>query len=50
MKYYILVNGKKLRPTNGEPYKFNKYMSALKVVRMCYGEDRLNKTIKIVKE
>jgi hypothetical protein len=50
MKYYIIINGSKLKPTYGKPYQFNTYQDALTVVRMCYGEDSIGKSINIIKE
>jgi hypothetical protein len=50
MKYYIIINGSKLKPTNGKPYQFDTYQDALTVVCMCYGEYKLGKSINIIKE
>ena len=48
--YFILVNNKKLRSTNGNINFWNTYVEAYNVAVMCYGEDRINKSIKIIYE
>jgi hypothetical protein len=49
-KYKILVNGSALRTSRGEVYIYDTYEEAHKIVCMCYGEDRIGKTIKIIEE
>jgi hypothetical protein len=47
--YQILVNGNPLRPTIGNPYIFKNYKAAYDMAVLCYGIDRINKSILINK-
>jgi hypothetical protein len=47
--YQILVNGNQLRPTIGNPYIFKNYKAAYDMAVLCYGIDRINKSILINK-
>ena len=49
MSYQILINGKPLRPSNEDPYVFKSYADAVNIVNVCYGLDKLNKSVKIIK-
>lgn len=50
MKYFITINGKKMKSTNGNINFWNTYIEAYNVAVMCYGEDRIGKSINIIKE
>jgi hypothetical protein len=47
MKYQILVKGRPMHPTNGEPYEFDTYQKALDTVNICYGRESLGKDVEI---
>ena len=49
MSYQILINGSPLKPSNEDPYVFKSYEDAVNVVCMCYGLEKLNKSVKIIK-
>lgn len=46
-RYQILVRGKLMHPTKSEPYIFDTYKEALKMVDICYGLGEIGRTIEI---